>query len=32
MRDKIIEMLDKITSEELLKRIYRFVQYIYVRA
>ena len=29
-RKKIDALLDKITSEELLKRIYDFVKYIYI--
>lgn len=29
-RKKIDAMLDKIASEELLKRIYDFVKYIYI--
>lgn len=31
MRDKINTMLDKIQSEALLKRIYNFIKYIYIR-
>lgn len=30
MRNKIINLLNKIESEELLKRIYEFVKYIYI--
>lgn len=30
VRDKINEMLDKIESENLLNRIYRFIKYIYI--
>lgn len=30
MRDKIINLLNKIESEDLLKRIYEFVKYIYI--
>ncbi len=30
MKNKIIKLLDKIESEELLKRIYEFVKYIYI--
>ena len=29
-RQKIDELLDKITSEQVLKRIYRFVKYLYM--
>lgn len=29
-RQKIDELLDKITSEQVLKRIYRFVKYLYI--
>ena len=29
-RRRITEMLEKITSEKLLSRIYRFVKYIYI--
>lgn len=29
-RQKINEMLDKIESEDLLSRIYRFIKYIYI--
>lgn len=31
MREKINTMLDKIQSEALLKRIYNFIKYIYIR-
>lgn len=31
MRDAIYEMVDKIQSEKLLKRIYKFVSYIYIK-
>ena len=27
---KILEMLDKITDEHLLDRIYRFIKYLYI--
>ena len=30
MKNKIIKMLDKVESEELLERIYEFVKYIYI--
>lgn len=30
MREKINRMLDKIQSEEALKRIYNFIKYIYI--
>lgn len=30
IRRRIAEMLEKITSEKLLNRIYRFVKYIYI--
>lgn len=30
MKNKIIKLLDKIESEELLKRIYEFIKYIYI--
>ena len=30
MKNKIIKLLDKIESEDLLKRIYEFVKYIYI--
>lgn len=29
-RQKIDALLDKITSQQLLERIYRFVQFIYI--
>ena len=29
-RRRIVEMLEKISSEQLLNRIYRFVKYIYL--
>ena len=29
-RRRIAEMLDKISSEQLLNRVYRFVKYIYL--
>lgn len=32
IRQKIDAVLDKIQSEELLQRIYRFVKYIYIYA
>lgn len=31
MRGAIHEMVDKIQSEKLLKRIYKFVSYIYIK-
>lgn len=31
MRNAIHEMIDKIQSEKLLKRIYKFVLYIYAK-
>lgn len=30
IRQKINEMLDKIETDELLNRIYRFIKYIYI--
>lgn len=30
MRQKIDTLLDKITSEDVLKRIYEFIKYIYI--
>lgn len=30
IREKIDEMLNKIESEKLLNRIYRFIKYIYI--
>ena len=30
MKNKIIKLLDKIESDELLKRIYEFIKYIYI--
>ena len=30
MKNKITKLLDKIESEELLKRIYEFIKYIYI--
>lgn len=32
MRQKIDALLDKITSEDVLKRIYEFIKYIYIYA
>ncbi len=31
MKHAIHEMIDKIQSEKLLKRIYKFVSYIYIK-
>lgn len=30
IRQKIDDVLDKITSPELLRRIYKFAQYVYI--
>lgn len=30
MRQKVDTLLDKITSEDVLKRIYEFIKYIYI--
>lgn len=30
MQEKIYELLQKITSEQVLQRIYRFVKYLYL--
>ncbi len=31
MKKAIHEMVDKIQSDKLIKRIYKFIQYIYIR-